>query len=252
MLPNRSSNRSSRFQRKPAAEPPPKAVSTLAVPDALLEWGRDPSRVVGWSRDWAQEVAELAAASAVAPLTESATQRFLARLEALVAEAVAAGRSDLLVGLDIQTAEWLGLKYSATVNGRSVEFGKGGDFEWSEVRVLTVAYQDAVEAKRLQVESDVQTEDASVESEEPDPEKLGPSALNAMDLVRGVFPSAKVAAAHPTQPLACCACGDTSGSARVEADLGSLYCWTCWSQKTGAYVLSAPLKGRVPSNRGRS
>jgi hypothetical protein len=223
-------------RNREAPPPPPKSISTLQVPDALLEWGRDPARVVTWSRDWAQEVAALAAASEDAPLTESVTQRLLARLEALVAEAVAAGRADLLVGLDMQTAEWLGLQYGVTVGDRRVALGKGGDFDWSETRVLTEAHQRAVETKQLQSSP-----------EDPDPAALASVALRAMDLVHEVFPGAKLSAAGPTGTFACVACGDTSGSVRVETDFESEYCRACWSKKTQLAV-----RAPVVTRRGRS
>ena len=217
-------SRTSRF----APPPPNRAESTLTVPDELLEWGRAPERVVTWSRDWAREVADLAARSLEAPLDEKATERFLSRLEALVVEAIRAGRPDLLTGLDVQTAEWLGLQYAFTLaDGTPLTIGSEGQFGWSEVRVLTEAFQHATLAKQLR-------EEGSGGDGWPEPDGLGRLAVRGLGLVREVFPSARVSEARPVASFACVACGTEEGSTRVEVDGGALYCSACWSAKTEA------------------
>lgn len=200
---------------------PPSAESTLTVPDALLDWGSDPTRVVSWSRDWSREVRDLASRSLDSPLGDKDTQKLLARLEALVVEAIRAGRPDLLLGLDMQTAEWLGLNYSfEDTSGRRLSFGSEGAFGWAEVRVLTEAFKCATLAKQLRAEG-------SGGEGWPEPEGLGALALHLL-MVREEFPSARIAEAGPPASFACEVCGDTGGVTRIEVAPGVFYCRACW------------------------
>lgn len=227
-----------RFARRhEPAQPAPReeAVSTLKVPDALIAWGREPDRAMRWSRDWAREVQELAEASERRPLTEQDGEIFLSRLEALVCEAIHADRPDLLTGLDMQTAEWLGLSYTFPFDGQRLTVGKGGVFSWSEVRVLTSAFQAATTARESGGHA-------------PDPSRLGRAAVRVKSLLSGVFPDAEISEIRPDEEdSACSSCGEGGFPVKITTDYGAVYCSPCWRDKTQVPKLNQP----APRNRKR-
>ena len=216
-------------RRYEAPRPAPEvAVSTLTVPDALLAWGRHPERALRWTRDWAREVAELAETSRSRPLNEREGEIFLSRLEALVCEAIQADRHDLLTGLDMQTAEWLGLSYSFPFDGQKLTVGKNGVFSWAEVRLLTSAFQAATEARRQGAET-------------PDPSQLARAAVRVKSLLSGIFPDARIGEIGPEgQDLPCASCGEADFSVKITTDYGSVYCSPCWRSKVESYSIPAP------------
>lgn len=220
-----------RSTRSRAGLPPPpsKAESVLTVPDALLDWGREPSRVVGWPRDWAAEVRELAVRSEEGALDEKLTQQLLSRLEALVVEAIRAGRSDLLVGLDVQTMEWLGLAVTFEVGDAPVTVGRTGTFSWSEVRVLHEAWEHAVLAKRLR-------EEGSGGDGYPEPEQLRSATakmVKVMNAIREEWSDldVRVATVLPSEEHVCISCDRVLGVTSVELEGDLRYCGRCWSQR---------------------
>lgn len=220
--------------RRPRPPPPPPelAISTLTVPDALIAWGREPERAMGWPRDYAREVAELASQGHDLPLSEADAERLLSRLEALAVEAVRAGRHDLLLGLDVQTAEWLGLTYEIPLDGQRVSVGRDGTLTWSEVRVLSSAYEAAIVAR---------------ESGGPDPSRLARAAVRAKNLVFSVFPGALIESVGPEEPdPPCASCGQPLRSVKIDA-LDQLYCAPCWRLKTARPDCDPP----APRNRRR-
>lgn len=226
-----------RVARRHQAPPPPpvEAVSTLTVPDALLAWGRDPERALRWSRDWAREVEELADASKRRPLTEREGEVFLSRLEALVCEAIHADRPDLLTGLDMQTAEWLGLSYSFPFDGQRLTIGQGGAFSWSEVRVLTAAFQAATKAREAGAEV-------------PDPSALPRAAVRVKSLLASIFPDAEIGEVRPDEEdSACASCGGAGSSVKITTDYGAVYCSACWREKIQSSSFNPP----APRNRKR-
>lgn len=222
-------------RQAPAPPPPVEAISTLTVPDALIAWGRDPERAVQWPRDWAREVAELADASTRRPLTEREGEVFLSRLEALVCEAIRADRPDLLTGLDMQTAEWLGLSYSFPFDGQQLTIGKGGVFSWSEVRVLTSAFQAATKARETGVQG-------------PELSALPRAAVRVKSLLAAVFPDAEIGEVRPDEEdFACASCGEVGSSVKITTDYGAVHCSPCWREK----IQSASFNQPAPRNRKR-
>lgn len=223
-------------RRQPVQPPPPvEAVSTLTVPDALIAWGREPDRAMRWSRDWAREVAELAEASKRRPLTEREGEIFLSRLEALVCEAIHADRPDLLTGLDMQTAEWLGLSYSFPFDGQKLTVGRNGLFSWSEVRVLTSAFQAARSAREAGIQA-------------PDPADLGRVAVRVKAMLAAAFPDAEIGEAEPEdEDSACASCGGVGFAVKIMTDYGAVHCSPCWRDK----IQSASFNQPAPRNRKR-
>jgi len=209
-----------RVRRQEPAPTPEPAVSTLVVPDALITWGREPERAMGWSRDYAREVAELAARGREHPLSETDAERLLSRLEALAVEAVRAGRGDLLVGIDVQTAEWLRLSCEFPFDGQRVSVGRDGTFSWSEVRVLSSAFESA---RANEIEGS------------PDPAKIARAAVRAKNLVSQVFSDATIFALEPeTDEAPCASCGAPLPSVRIATESDFVYCSPCWRSKIEA------------------
>lgn len=218
-----------RIRRSPPSPEPERAISTLVVPDALIAWGRDPERALAWPIDWAREVEEIADRGRDRPLSDRDTERLLSRLEALAVEAVRAGRSDLLLGLDVQTAEWLGLSVEVPLDGQRVSVGRDGLLSWSELRVMSAAYEASV-----------------VAGDGSDPSTLARAAVRAKNLVAAVFPEARIESIEPEQSdSVCAACGETLSSVKIDA-LDRMYCSPCWRVKA-ARAMDPP----VPRNRRR-
>jgi hypothetical protein len=136
---------------------------TLIIPDELLAWGSDPEV----TRRWADKQLVATIQSLIdqadlqeAPLEPDATEKLLACIESLVGSAVAAGRVDLLVGIDLATAEWLDLRFIARrADGRPFVIARDGDYTPREMRLILgvddpkAAAALAEQAKALLVEA---------------------------------------------------------------------------------------------------
>jgi hypothetical protein len=191
----------------------PQTIHTLHIPDDLLAWGLSPEVAIGFIRPWAHEVRALVDQSERdGPLCPRDRERLLARLEGLVREAIAAGRHELLLDLDIATARWLRLRYV---------FGDSGDETAKEISVgaqrnSTWSYAEL----RLALES-------------PDP----PAAMRAMTevrkLLRGTFRGARVSTvAPPGAAPKCTGCGKERPTVTLAFGPGTEYCGACWSEMT--------------------
>lgn len=195
-------------------ETPELTETVLTIPDALLEWAQDPTRQIHWPRPYGQDVATLVGKARDAPLGPDDLARLLARLDGIVAAALKEGRGDLLLGFDMQTAEWLALSYHAqTRRGalhvgpdpatRPIEDAPSPPWTYSEVRVVYDAHSDAA--------TDL--------------------AWQAKELLRESFPDARIAFLVFDQPdTVCAACGKTSTSVMITTDSGAEYHSACWSE----------------------
>jgi len=176
------------------------------IPDDLLAWGKLPEVAVHFPRPWANQIEELIAKG---ELGHRDTKMLMARLEALCAEAVRAGRADLLGGLDTRTAEYLGISYSITLDGnRKVEIGRGKRYTWGEMRAV-LATDDPKDAMR---------------------------ALDRVkDLLADVFPAARISDVSDTadrEPTPCASCGTTIGQVMMTTVHDTHHCGRCWSLMT--------------------
>lgn len=179
----------------------------LHVPDELLDWGRAQYAAGAWSTDWVTELNE------VDPL--DAREFFLARLEALVMEAVAAKRADLLVQLDLWTAARMGLS-----------FARAGSV-LGAARSATLTYTEAwslAEAGLLSSE-------------------FGAEILAGRDAIRRVFRGVRVGG---TPSDGCIRCGDTEAIAFVETEGDVCYCAACWKRLTAVPASEPPPVGARP------
>lgn len=121
-----------RVNREPVTE-------ALALPEALLEWGRQNDMAVRFARPWADQILRLVgvAHEQGRALTLEETERLVNWLEALAAEAVRHGRIDLLLGFDTFTASWIGLRITLRRDdGSPIVIGRGGDFTWEELEEI--------------------------------------------------------------------------------------------------------------------
>lgn len=194
--------------------PPELAEARLTIPDALVEWAQDNDRQIAWPRPFGNDVAEILAAAKDSPLMPDALDRLLSRLDAIVSAAIREGRSDLLVGFDLQTAEWLGLHYRVeTARGpmhigpdpRTKSFDGASEPPWTyhEVRVVF----DAKERAAVDL------------------------AWKAKELLLDAFPEARIAALEQDKPIGyCVACGQPAGSVMMSTDAGDEYHARCWSE----------------------
>ena len=176
------------------------------IPDDLLAWGKTPAVAVHFPRPWASDIEALCAKG---ELNVRDTKALMARLEALCAEAVRAGRGDLLSGLDTRTAEYLGISYTITLDGgRKAEIGRGKRYTWSEMRSV-LATDDPKDAMR---------------------------ALDrAKDLLGDVFPGARVAQVSDmadVEPVPCGSCGTTTSQVMIATVHDTHHCGHCWSLMT--------------------
>lgn len=170
------------------------------VPDELLSWGMTSEVASAWRRPWAHEVAKIVERAAGRTLTVRDRERFLSRLEALCAEAIRAGRGDLLLGLDVVTAELLGVVVELP-SGRTV--GAEG-----------VSFAEALVLRQSE------GSDQGVER-----------VMAARDMVRHVFPGATVRSVQQKAP-SCDRCGSEGGALMYEMSFGANYCHACWSELT--------------------
>lgn len=177
----------------------------VIVPDALLAWGKTPEIAVHLPRPWASDVEALVAKS---QLDRRETRALMARLEALCAEAVRAGRGDLLGGLDTRTAEYLGIAYTITDGDRKIEIGRGKRYTWGEMRAI-LATDDPKDALR--------------------------AVERAKDLIAEAFPDGRVDHVSDNaeqEPLACASCGTTTGQVMMTTAHDTHHCGRCWSLLT--------------------
>ncbi len=206
---------------KPEAAPAPELSEIrLTIPDALLAWAREPDRQIPWPHPYGDEAVALVQAAQEAPLLPDATERLLSRLDAIVSAAIAAGRGDLCLGFDLQTAEWLGLHLRLDTERGPLHIGPTpqrhrlppedqGNAPWlwtyREVRVV-------FEAK----------ERAAVDL-----------AWKAKQAFADVFPGAFIAdLEHERVAAPCVACGLPAGSIMMTTAAGFEYHYTCWSEMT--------------------
>jgi hypothetical protein len=145
----------------------------------------------------------------------------MARLEALCFEAIAAGEQDLLLGLDMLTASWLGLRFTfETVEG---PFTLGEDLDYGEL-------------------------DRLVESGSPGGAAF---ALRCKRIVSEVFPRARIdASIERESPIACFGCGAQESAVMLSLDTGSDYCRKCWRDLTDMAPSKAPA-GKKAKKRKR-
>lgn len=191
---------------------------TLHIPDALIEWGKDPALASRWPRPWAHDIETLLDASRKqdCALTDRETERLMNLTGALVAEALRSGRADLLGGLDLRSAEWIGLSYQFTLaDGREVTLGAKGRYSWSEMR--EVLAQD-------------------------DPKAAVAFMETCKNLLADSFPSARLTELCKDLPARLCAtCGDELDGGIVETD-GAAHHQRCWLNMVNPAPLSE--KGR--------
>lgn len=200
-------------------------IHQLSIPDALLDWGKRSEVAIHFHRPWAHDVERIIEEGVDEPLDEAATERLFARLEALCNEAIRHERGDLLLGLDVFTAELLGLVFSWGSDGEALGCGK----RWS--------YQEARALLGCQTGSGVVA-----------------FCEKAKDLVGGVFPRARIGAiidAREAPPDACAGCGEAEATVMLTLESGNRYCGTCWTGLTGELEVVKELKAREMRRRGR-
>lgn len=177
----------------------------VVIPDALLAWGKLPEVAVHFPRPWASDIEELAAKE---QLSRRETRALMARLEALCAEAVRAGRGDLIAGLDTRTAERLNVSYSFEgSDGRQVEIGRGKRYTWAEMRAVL---------------------------ETSDPKDALRAVDRAKDLLEDVFPGARISEVSDNQvePISCASCGTTTCRVMMTSVHDTHHCGACWISLT--------------------
>lgn len=190
-------------QKTPAALPP---IHELTIPDELLMWGRQPENARRWVKPYAHEIDQLVKRSQRRPLEHHETETLLARLEALCVEAITADRDDLILGIDIFTAEWIGLSFSFDIGDKRITIGES--LSYAELRLLH--------------EMGSTPESTMV-------------ALELKDQVAEAFPGAQIDAIIDLTReslVACYGCGSAASSVMISLDTGSDYCGECWSTMT--------------------
>ncbi len=192
------------------------------IPDELIAWGKTPEIAVHFPRPWAHEVEALIAKGELNPHD---TRVLMARLEALCAAAVRAGRADLLGGIDTRTAEYLGITFTIFDGERKIEIGRGKRYTWGEMRAV-LATEDPKSAIR--------------------------AVDQAKDLLAEIFPGSRVTdvsdTAAGTSP-ACASCGTTTSRVMITTVYDTHHCGHCWSLLTD----QAPVnyKHKTTSTRGK-
>jgi hypothetical protein len=179
-------------------------IQTLSVPDDLIRWGKDPEVAVHFASPWAHEVEELAFQSQVKPLDSKILKRFFSRLEGLCAAALQADRHELLLGFDMWTAEYLGLRYRFETSTGPVTLGARQDWTYGEMRVVLAASAPKEAFERL---------------------------VEAKRFLADVFPTARVESVSNEGPsVSCSGCGTVGGTAMVELTTGGAFCTNCWRE----------------------
>jgi len=177
----------------------------LNVPDALIAWGKEHSRKM--ARPWAFELERLVEDAQKRPLDDVQTEMLLNRVDALSIEATKAGRGDLLLELDMLTAEEVGVVYEFDRGEHQVplSFGKGQRYEYDELRVVLSA---------------------------SDPAGAAEASESVKDLLSAHFPQARISAIVAAEATVCMSCGATEVVGMVEMESGGIYCGSCYTQMT--------------------
>ena len=171
----------------------------LKIPDELLDWATAPERVIHWPIDYAGDVRALLQQE---QLDERGLDALLSRLHGLCAEAVRAGRGELLLGFDAATASMLGLVYRAGDVEVGPRDGHPERWTWDEVSSLV--------GRPPEVVQEVQ-------------------ALR--NTIVDVFPEATCEVTEVDDTEICSACGEPWASVMMRTDAGS-YCASCWRSMT--------------------
>jgi len=184
-------------------------VHELNIPDELLAWGEDPKVFRRWiDKGLVADIRRFALAAAEAPLEPADTERLLASLESLCREAAAAKRVDLLMGLDMATAEWLDLTIAApSTDGGEIAIGRGGQFSFQEMRAI-LASSDPAKAAAVT--------------------KQTKQLLEAAGWGGQLHTEVKV----DSDPIVCESCAQPMGSVIIHTHGGGAYCGRCWSDMT--------------------
>jgi hypothetical protein len=181
-------------------------IHTLNIPDGLIEWGKRADVAVNFAMPWAHEVESLVALAAERPLRTAETDRLLARLEALVGEAVRAEQFELLLGFDMLTAEWLDMVFCMqAADGWEVTIGRDAEWSYHEIRALL---------------------------EHPRSREF---CEQVKSLVAEAFPQARIGAIidrQETPDPACTGCGTTEATVMFTFESGNDYCAKCWRDLT--------------------
>jgi hypothetical protein len=203
----------------------PEAVHELTVPDELLAWGLRPEVARTFVRPIAHEVQKLVRRGEQRPLVHHETERLLSLLEGLCREALSRGLGQMLVGFDLFTADWLGLKFTFETPSGPVCFGRDGDFAYSELHAM-LASGPGPEAAVL--------------------------ARECKALAASVFPRAKIGAIidrHEAAVPRCSGCGIEDAAVMLSMDTGSEYCGSCWKDLTSVGPRPEDLRSKSRKNR---
>jgi hypothetical protein len=216
--------RRSRRRREQRQEAPP-AVHELTIPDELLAWSTEPEVARSFLMPIGHEVQILIKRAAKRPLAPKETDRLLALLEGLCCEAVARGMQHLLIGFDLFTADWLGLKFTFDTPSGPIAFGRDGDFTYGELHAMVAA--------------GVTPEAAAF-------------AREARELVTSVFPQARIDAMIGPEDGAgskCFGCGVEGAAVMLSMESGSEYCPKCYSDLTEPWTMPEDLARKLGKKR---
>lgn len=205
-----------REQKKPVL-----AVHELTIPDELLAWSTTPEVAHSFVMPIGHETRRLIERGAKRPLRPEETERLLSLLEGLCCEAVSRGVAHLLVGFDLFTADWLGLKFTFDTPSGPVCFGHGGDFTYAELHAMVGAGATAEAAA---------------------------AAREAKALVASSFPRARIDAMidpdeEPNPP--CFGCGTTGAAVMITMQSGSKYCTACYKDLTSEWIMPPDLARKL-------
>jgi len=192
----------------------------VTVPDGLLEWATQPEVEVRFGGSWGTSLRELVRRGERTPLTHRETEHLLSLVTAVCREAVRAGRQDLVSGLDMFLAEWIGLSYTLTTeDGRPIEIGRKGRYTWSELRTI--------------MDTD-------------DPRSALAFAEKAKDLLEA-FPGVRIGSMHDQSELigdSCASCGGGDSQVMLATEHGTHHCGKCWVSLTGNRPASPSRKAK--------
>lgn len=179
----------------------------VKIPDELLKWGKSPVST-RFARPWATELERLSARQIS---DEREFRELMSNFEALCVEAVRANRPELLDGVDLLSAEYIGLKYKFEFLGKQIGVGHGERYSWSELRGI-------------------------LETDDPE------SALMAVDraktLLEQAFPHARLQVHDAREvQVSCSACQTTTSRVMLDTAQSSL-CGPCWVTLTDAKPLT--------------
>ncbi len=195
----------------------------VIIPDDLIAWGKRPDIASHFPRPWADMIEALAQR---APLDRRDTRLLLNRLEALCAEAVRAGRHELLYGLDTRTAETLNVTCAITLpDGRKVGIGRGQRYSWAELRSILAT---------------------------DDPKSALAAVDRVKDLLSDVFPGVRVSDVSDTEAveeIPCSSCRTTTSQVMMTTVHDTHYCGACWTRLTDETPLN--YKRKNMTIRGR-